>query len=84
LSKGLAPLERILDQNGIYKRTLTSDQDDEVMEFNIGTNMSPRIVKLGKGTTLDERKELLALIIEFKYVFICSYGDLKAYREDVI
>jgi hypothetical protein len=41
-------------------------------------------VKIGKGTTLAERKEFLALIREFEDVFAWSYGDLKAYCRDVI
>jgi hypothetical protein len=65
----------MFDRNDMYKGKPTNDQDDEVMEFNIGTDMSPRIVKLGKGMTPAERKELLALIKEFKDVFAWSYGD---------
>lgn len=83
-SKGLVPLERMFDQNDMYKGRLINDQDYEIMEFNIGSDMSPRIVKLGKGTTPTKRKKLLSLIKEFKDIFTWSYGDLKSYREDVI
>jgi hypothetical protein len=68
----------------MYKGKSMNDLDDEVMEFNIGTDASPRMVNLAKGTTPDERKDLLDLIREFKYVFTWSYGYLKYYQEDVI
>jgi hypothetical protein len=56
-----------------------NDQDDEIMEFNIGTNVSPKLVKLGKGTTLLKGRSSLSLIREFEDVFAWSYGDLKSY-----
>jgi hypothetical protein len=74
----------MFDQNDMYKGKSMNDLDDEVLECNIGTDVTPRIVKLGKGMTLAKRKELLAHIKEFKDVFAWSHGDLKFYREDVI
>jgi hypothetical protein len=66
------------------KGKLANGKDNEIIEFNIGTDASPRLVKLGKGTTHIERKEFLALIREFKDVFAWSYEDLKDYRRDFI
>jgi hypothetical protein len=57
---------------------------NEVLEFNIGTEMDPRMVKIGKGTTEKERNEILDLIREFKDTFSWTYNDLRAYRGDVI
>jgi hypothetical protein len=68
----------MFDRNDMYKGNPMNEQDDEDIEFNIVTNASYRIVKLGKGMTPAKRKELLALIREFKYVFAWSYGDLKS------
>ena len=42
------------------------------------------MVKIGKGTTEKERKEILELIKEFRDTFAWNYDDLKAYRGDVI
>jgi hypothetical protein len=50
------------------KRSLDK-QVDESLEFNIGTEIDPRMVKIGKGTTKKERLEILALIREFKDTF---------------
>jgi hypothetical protein len=46
--------------------------------------MDPRMVNIGKGATKKERKEILALIREFRDTFAWNYDDLKAYRGDVI
>ena len=63
---------------------MSSQVDDEVIEFNIGTKESLKMVKFGKGTTSNEREKLISLIREFKDVLSWSYEDLKAYREYVI
>jgi hypothetical protein len=84
LPKGVIPLERLFDRNDMYKGKSSRKIDDEVIEFNIGTEESPKMVKFGKGTMPDEREKLISLIREFKDVFAWSYEDLKAYREDVI
>jgi hypothetical protein len=68
----------------MYKGKPTDRQEDEIIEFNIGTEASPKLVNLGNKITPIERKELLALIRELKDIFAWSYKDLKAYRGDVI
>lgn len=84
LPKGIIPLERLFDQNDMYTGKMSSQVDDEVIEFNIGTKDSLKMVKFGKGTTSNEREKLISLIREFKDVLSWSYEDLKAYREYVI
>lgn len=56
LPKGVVPLERLFDRNDMYKGKPSSKIDDEVIEFNIGTKESPKVVKFGKGTTLTRGK----------------------------
>jgi hypothetical protein len=74
----------LFDQNYMYKAKTSSQADDEVIDFNIGTKESSKMVKFGKGTISYERDKFIATIKEFKYVFSWSYEDLKAYREYVI
>jgi hypothetical protein len=59
-------------------------KNDEAMEFNIDTEIDPRMIKIGKGTTDKERIKILALVREFKDTFAWNYDDLKAYRGYVI
>jgi hypothetical protein len=81
LSKGCIPLEQLFDRN---KGKNPKQQIDKVLEFNIGTELDPRMVKIGEGTTEEERNEILYLIREFKDTFAWTYDDLRAYRGDVI
>jgi hypothetical protein len=84
LSKGCTPLEQLFDRHNVYKGKNPKQKIDEALEFNIGTEMDPRMVKIGKGTTEKERNEILDLIREFKDTFAWTYDDLRAYRGDVI
>jgi ribonuclease HI len=62
LPKGCIPLENLFDRHDVFKGKRTNKQAEESLEFNIGIEMDPRMVKIGKGTTEKERKEILALI----------------------
>jgi hypothetical protein len=84
LPKGFIPLENLFDRHDVFKGKRPNKQAEEDLEFNIGTEMDPWMVKIGKGTTEKERIEILALIREFKDTFAWNYDDLKAYRGDVI
>jgi ribonuclease HI len=84
LPKGCIPLENLFDRHDVFKRKKPSKQADEALEFNTGTEIDPRMVKIGKGTTEKERSKILALIREFKDTFAWNYDELKAYRGDVI
>ena len=84
LSKGCVPLEQLFDRHDVYKGKNPKKQTNESLEFNIGTEIDPRMVKIGKGTREKERNEILDLIREFKDTFAWNYDDLKAYRGDVI
>jgi len=57
---------------------------DEYMEVNIGSLESPKIVKVGKGTSSEETKKIENLIREYRDVFARSYDDLKSYKGDII
>jgi ribonuclease HI len=84
LPKGCIPLEDLFDIHDVFKGRRTNKQVEDALEFNIGTEMDPRAVKIGKGTTERERKAILNLIREFRDIFAWNYDELKAYRGDVI
>jgi hypothetical protein len=46
----------------MYKGNLSRKIYDGVIEFNVGTEESPKMVKFGKGTMLDEMENLIYLI----------------------
>jgi hypothetical protein len=65
-------------------RKKEGDQPKDVFEINIGSTKSPRLIKIGKSMSPDERKSIENLIREYKDVFAWSYDDLKAYKGDII
>jgi hypothetical protein len=71
--KGIIPLENIIDENDMYKGITLKKISDEIVEFNIGTKDSPKLIKFGKVMTTKKREKLIALIREFKYLFSWSY-----------
>jgi len=62
LPKGCIPVEQMFDRQDVYKGKPVEEQSDNVLEFNIGTELEPRMVKIGKGTTKAKRSEILDLI----------------------
>jgi ribonuclease HI len=84
LPKGCIPLEDLFDRHDVFKGRRNNKQVEDALEFNIGTEIDPRTIKIGKGTTERERKAILNLIREFRDVFAWNYDELKAYRGDVI
>ena len=68
----------------MYKEKKEMVKLDEYMEFNIGSLGRLKIVKIGKGTSSEERKEIQDLIREYINVFAWSYDDLKAQKGDII
>jgi hypothetical protein len=69
LPKGCIPLEDLFDRHDVFKGRRTNKQAKEALEFNIGTEIDPRTVNIGKGTTEKERKAILNLIREFRDIF---------------
>jgi hypothetical protein len=62
LPQGVVPLENLFYRNDMYKGKSSSKIDDEIIEFNIGTEESLKMLKFGKGTTYVEREKLISLI----------------------
>ena len=55
----------------------------DYMEINIGTDKDPKLIKIGKGTSKEERNNLINLIKEYRYVLSFSYDEIKSYQEYV-
>jgi ribonuclease HI len=70
LTQRYHPLRNLFDWNDMYKGNPSRKINDEIIEFNIGTKESPKMIKFGKGTMTDEREKLISLIREFKDVFL--------------
>jgi hypothetical protein len=64
----------------MYKGKSIIDQYGKTFEMNIGSTSSPRMIKIGKNTTHNERRDIENLIHEYKDIFAWSYDDIKAYN----
>ena len=78
-------MEQMFDRHDVVKRKEDKKIDwGEFIEVNIGTPHDPKIIKIGKSTTEEERKKLINLLQEYRDVLGFSYEELKGYREDVM
>lgn len=80
----LVALEQIFNRQDMKKNKEETIKPGDYIEVNIGTSQEPRMIKIGKGISKDERKNLINLVQEYRDVLAFSYEELKAYRENVI
>ena len=84
IPRGLVPLERLFDNNDVYKGTSMKNQEEEVTEWNIGTTDNPNIIKLSKALVAEQKDRYVSLIKNFVDTFAWSYEDLKTFDTDII
>ena len=53
-------------------------------DFNIGTDVEPKMIKLSKALDSENRQKYITLMKEFFDVFAWSYDDLKEYDTNII
>jgi hypothetical protein len=84
IPKGIIPLERLFDQNDIPLKSTLQPQPEEIEDCNVGYNENPNLVKLSKYLLIELKKQYVELLKEYKYVFSCSYEDIKTYDTSII
>lgn len=83
--RNVVALEQHFDRHDATKLREENKMDPgEYLEINIGTSENPKIVKIGRGISVEERKKLTDLLREYRDVLAFSYDELKGYREDVM
>ena len=48
----LVPMENILDYSVAFKGSMVTNKDEQVIELNMGSKESPRLVKIAQVCTL--------------------------------
>jgi hypothetical protein len=81
--RGITTIEKIFDRHDMHKKKKEVIKPGSYIEVNIGTEEAPRLIKIGKGTSENERKELISVVGEYRDVFAFTYDELKAYKDDV-
>ena len=62
-------LEQIFDRHDGRKNSIDSMKPRDYLEINIGSDLEPKMIKIGKGTSKKERKDLINLVKEYRDVF---------------
>ena len=84
IPKGLVPLERIFSKDDTPLKQVMQSSEENVMDCNIGTKEHPRMVKISKALTTEQRNMYIKLLKEYVDVFSWSYEDLKTYDTRII
>ena len=84
IPKGLVPLEDLFDKNDVAKNPKVTPNNEEVEDFNIVTDVEPKMIKLSKALDIENRQKYIYLMKEFSDVFAWSYNDLKEYHTYII
>jgi hypothetical protein len=69
IPRGLVPLERLFDSHNVSREASIKNQEEEVMDCNIGTAENPKIVKLSKELPLEQKYRYVNLIKKFADIF---------------
>ena len=77
--KGLISLQDLFDYNDVARNRKVIPNSDEVEEYNIGTDVDIKIIKLSKALDSENKQRYITLMKEFSDVFSWSYEDLKEY-----
>jgi hypothetical protein len=77
-------LERLFDNNDVSVKGKVSEEDDDTIQCNIGTESEPKYVKLSRILTGEQRSEYVGLLKGFADVFAWTYEDLKTYDTSII
>ena len=77
IPKGLIPLEKLFDQNYVAKDPKVQPSENDIHDQNIGTEDSPKIVKLSKNMFAEENKRYIDLTKNYTNVFSWIYEYMK-------
>jgi hypothetical protein len=78
------PLERLFDSHDVSRGASIKNQEEEVMDCNIGTAENPKIVKLSKALPPEDKYMYVSLMKFFYDIFAWSYEDLNTFDTDII
>ena len=84
IPKCLISLEDLFDENDVARNTKVIPNNDEVENYNIGTDIDLKIIKLSKALDYENSQKYITLMKEFPDVFAWSYEDLKEYDTSII
>ena len=84
IPKGLVPLERIFTKDDTPSKPVVQSSEDNVVDCNIGSAEHPKMVKISKSLTAEQRSRYIKLLKEHVDVFSWSYEELRTYDTTII
>jgi hypothetical protein len=84
IPRGLVPLERLFDSHDVSREDAIKNQEEEVMNCNIGTVENPKIVKLSKALPPEQKDRYVSLTKNFADIFSWSYEYLNTFDTYII
>ena len=84
IPKGLIPLEKLFDQNDVFRNPQSISSQDDIEEINIGTNDDIKNIKICASLDLEIKAQYLKLLQNYKDVFAWTYANLKIYDTSLI
>ena len=82
--RGIIPLEKLFDQNYVVKDPKVHPNENDIQDQNIGTEDSPKIVKLSRNLPPEEKNKYINMMKNYTNVFSWIYEDLKEYDTSII
>jgi hypothetical protein len=77
-------LERLFESHDVSREDAIKNQEEEVVECNIGTTENPKIVKLSKALPPKQKHMYVNLMKIFVDIFAWSYEYLKTFNTYII
>ena len=75
IPRGLIPIEELFDNNDVARSPKVAPNDVEVEECKVGIEQEPKIIKISKNLTIENKERYIKLLKEFFDVFAWSYDD---------
>lgn len=82
--RGLFPIERHFNSNDVAISLEKASQDEQIQDYNIGTQKEPKLVKLFMGVPFNYKERYIEIFKKYTNVFAWSYEDLKTYDVNII
>ena len=87
MPKGVRTLEGMLDLHNKFRNPTNVKTNSSSMQYeliNLGTEVEPKYVNLGKCFSPGERSRFINLFQQYKDIFAWTYEDLKTYDTHII
>ena len=80
----MVSLEKLFDPHDVAREPQLVPNCEDVEEVNIGTKEQPKIIKIARTLSPQEKQRYISLRKEYSDVFSWSYKDLNTYDTSII